>query len=1415
MSLSGASTNDIVDGFMDDGYDYIEAKEIFDAMVQNPNMFSYTRDEVVDYIETTKEEAEIWRKVLEGEEESEEDDFDIPSYDEVYSTNVGKPKIFKIGCDYKGVKVIVEEDKERVYIPSSEYCFIKCINKYLSLIGQKVRIGTKYLNPYGDSLKKLKDVACGAVIKCTCGNSKKGDGYIGQNCTDSCKKEKDDYYKLLMPEIYKVYYSKEKSRVEVQILTKSASKRNPEIAKIYDYGIGICHLGGNEYHAILLKGVSNKRQYIKEDITFKLTMDRKLNCEFVRCKKAEIPINKHRICVSYDIETYTEEGVDKKGKKIKKLIPFALGYEVIDLFKLEVISEYKEVIISNKEENLFNKFFDELDKDPLVPSDAQIYAHNGGRFDNKYAKDFATNVTFNKIISKGSFIKQLSLTTESGKTLKMKDSLPFVLQPLKDACKTFNTSIVKLDFDIVDKSYEWYVEYMDSKDEKTDWRKYLENDVKSLSQVIFGAEKAFSKFGVSMFWFTGLPGIAYHMLNTYCLGMEKLYVPKDPSAVKFIKEAYYGGRVIQWKRFYEDKDEKGMISIDMNSLYPSAMYAGSFPIGEPKMFNSENIKNYSKYPHYIVEAEIEIPNIRYAYHPYRSDDGLLIYPSNKTIVGVYNDVDLKEMVKDGYKIKKVNKGIYWVQSQRIFSNFIEQLYNERNRYKKLGSSHPEYFMEYVLKVVLTSAYGKFSETVKSKSLFKDLDYNQDISNQGKVEAETILANGQKQIDISLARYNVSKPTYIAGYVTAYSRAIVNEIFREINPENIYYSDTDSVYVEKRILDEKNLNCTSALCGFKNDYGENMVITKAIFLDMKRYFLILEDRSDPKNIKKFYKAKFNGLAFKSLKGIDNIIYEQHLDFPNTSAESKMEQVEKMYMNYLDQHNARLASKYYDVPDKEARRMQREWEAENIKEMKLYTEFWNRNNKGVYIETKEMLFRIDPHRRGTWENGEFYSIGYDNKKRDETINHISGKIGEVERICSKRPILSYTEHIKKADGKFSYLEMDGNDKVEEIESYNLKCRRPLIFNENTKINALKDKNYIVHGNAERVRTTLWYGVKIIEENGFVVKKEDVLYLDDKEKVVINGEEKLKGYVINAFGKMNPFLYKNVDELDYTDILPLIAVKGTNENILKYGANYVPEREIIKLLKNIDNNVKFTIKKYQPIYLTGMFFQNSKTYTFTYFTHIPDDPAYIHATNLVKSWEEEKSPDYVIVKYLIEFLEKYKFRGKRIESYIKKLEVKKYGAPGTKIDCQCAFMYQAMELSRVELCTDIYNRSGRVNMDTEKYESISRFTCPVTGNKMKQIQSNIDKGKDKIKGSLSDCVVCITFTSYNYYFVSKIGYDIKDKTDEFTLVQSMINRNPKLMDFFKKMNGMYGNYYVYYGEVDIDSLNNYLPVDRLINV
>lgn len=998
-------------------------------------------------------------------------------------------------------KYIKEFENDNIFIPSSSYCGIKALNKYFELQGRGKDIITyKSVNANKLSKNDLIKHMLKYTIPCECATINRI-----KKCKSECYKSKNKLYKDDDENDNKkwfndncIFKSKDNSDINIsapefckieikdgRVIIKKINKKNKFNKDTMC--IGIVRLVGYKdiHHAVLIK---NRKNIKKSDFKIVRSSRYVLNPEVYNVNKY---INKSykSICCAYDIETYVSVEDDKLN-----LYPAAIGFKIFDIdtgysfTEFEVIENINKLPDETTKNNyeLFDMFFEKLSFycNYISVKKINIYAHNGGRFDNIYATDIP-NVKHKKIIYDGNKIKKLVLE-KNNVTFVFLDSLPFTLDSLEGSCKTFKTTIHKQKFDIINKPKEWYslnynteyhaklknhknfkmlLDYRFNKidaicknskkedySEFKDWVTYLKYDVESLADLLKNVQKMYKDFGFSITNYIGLPGIAWDIMHSYCFGLRLCTIPKDPTIIRFYREGYYGGRTIFFKNRWDSKVNKNdyLICIDMNSLYPSAMYIAGFPCGEPILIKDDD--DWLNKKHFIVEVDIKIPNIRYAIHPVRINN-TLVYPSNQIITGVYNDVDLREMLKDGYEVVKFHRGVYFNRSEKIFNQLIKMIYDKRAYYKSLGSDHEEYNKEYICKILLNSTYGKYNETIyhtneyyESKKFFLKLKKllksesikNLNIKNLTDTEVleyakkylknirYTKLKNSDTYyITTRLENPIVKKPTYIAGYVTSYSRAIVNEIIRKVKAENIYASDTDSLYMPKSVLDKCNLNMTNKLCGFKNDYGDDVMITKAIFLDIKRAYLEFEKKtkvnpityeklSEEKTFKTF-KFKFTGLNFKDVKSICSIL----------RPEDKFSK--------LNVYNSE--EEYYDLMKRceqiaESLLVLNERNEKNI--LKVVISSLSKTKIGVEICDKDMSFVVSPEKRGQWINNEYYSLGYD-LNLDEYISNTENNIGDLEK---------YFE---------SY-----DDVVYKISSFkHLKSNRPLFYPSRFKYKYIKDK------------------------------------------------------------------------------------------------------------------------------------------------------------------------------------------------------------------------------------------------------------------------------------------------------------------------------------------------------------------------
>lgn len=865
--------------------------------------------------------------------------------------NAARGRQVIMASKFEGELYIKEFENNHIYIPPSDYCFIRCIEKFYNIEIPKIGY-----SPLGDSLTKLRE--------CT---NKTIPDIIRMNA--EYKNDEDDDKK---PEDIDFKYT---------FMTMNKKARNLKLGAF----ILVIETDTFEYHAVLVKEKNikdfhkNKKisaeNYLKiyNEILKNITLVPHLNLseDQIILKMPSNRPKKNYVYV-YDIETSSdksivkqevkiliEKGDEEKGIKNKwetkeidveqrKQVPEGLSFAKV-YFSDAPISEKtgKKIDIKLFQPKIgldcYERFLDDVCKNEKdEEGDILIYAHNGGNFDNIFVKRIKT-VKFIEQIKTGR-IKSLTVRhIKSGKTIKFLDTFCFFQASLKDAANYFKIGTNKIEFDIVNKSHKWF-------QENKDWIPYMDQDVIVLAKIVHKFERYIRKqFGSSMTTSIGIPSLAWNYMCKTSLGLNhNVYRTKDPTTRKFFFNSLYGGRVLHYKKLFDSilNNSKGLICLDGNSLFPSAMSMGLYPIGKYTVFpESLSVKDYLNNLKQgclsIVEVTLNSNNQRYPLLPYHDEKGLLIYKSG-TIRGVYNSIDIQEALNDGYTIEKFHRGVYWVAAESIFKNSIEYLYNERDKLKKDNNA-----MEYVLKIILNASYGYLSLLIDKISVFTD---NKDKKSPKYKEPSSIieLYNGQFEINFPLRNSKCDKPVHLSSFILSYARKIMNNIMRKVGPENVWYGDTDSIYIPIEKL--KDIELSDKLGGVKNDYGDGILIKKAIFLDIKRYLLIFN-----KEIKgKTYKAKFNGLNFKSKDCLRN--------FYDGKDKTELSALTKLY------------EKLYNNPT----------EALDIGVMQ---ERWDRCSDEVIISEKEMKYQADPSKRYQWVKDISYPLDFDMKKPFITLGPLT--------------------------------------------------------------------------------------------------------------------------------------------------------------------------------------------------------------------------------------------------------------------------------------------------------------------------------------------------------------------------------------------------------------------------------------------
>jgi hypothetical protein len=369
--------------------------------------------------------------------------------------------------------------------------------------------------------------------------------------------------------------------------------------------------------------------------------------------------------------------------------------------------------------------------------------------------------------------------------------------------------------------------------------KYCQQDCISLYQIIHNFNNLiFEKYHLNIHKFPTLPSLSFGIYRTHYL---KDYPIPLISGQLFndISKSFTGGSTDMFKPYGEN-----IRCYDVNSLYPYIMKSNKFPVGTIRKFIGDiTILNNNDYYWF---GDCDISTKKDLYQPYlqlhnNTKHGMRTISPNGSFNMILNSCEYFNALKD-YNIK-INHG-YFFNSDNIFYDFVNDLYNLRMKYPKTDP------MNMTCKLIMNSLYGRFAmkpiftdqvfvnknqlnKLIEKYEIIELIDLNDDNFFCSFINPK----NFDKDLKISIG---------IASAVTAYSRVYISKF--KNNPDyNLYYTDTDSIFIDSD-LDNKFLN--NDIGNFKLEY----IFKEAVFLGPKIYAGITFDNKYISKIKGYTKPK---------------------------------------------------------------------------------------------------------------------------------------------------------------------------------------------------------------------------------------------------------------------------------------------------------------------------------------------------------------------------------------------------------------------------------------------------------------------------------------------------------------------------------------------------------------------------------
>ena len=338
-----------------------------------------------------------------------------------------------------------------------------------------------------------------------------------------------------------------------------------------------------------------------------------------------------------------------------------------------------------------------------------------------------------------------------------------------------------------------------------------------------------------------------------------------------------------------------LMNFDATSLYPSAMWDNEsiYPRIEsgyhftPDM-NDEIVQKFNTQTFTQGSAILKVlyynpKNLIFQHIPVKETikKTELNRMRNGYILDTLTSVDIQAIIKLSGRLIKVYEGIIYKQNFMIspLKKVVDKLFKLKQKYKK----EKNYLMEKLVKTILNSLYGEnIRKDITEKYCCKSehwmsTQYDENVLDYWKLPNDEYIVKLKEDEGLnSDLDVKITMPSHLGSFILSNSKRIMNNFIRVINgfkTNNIYYTDTDSLYIERKywdVLDTAKL-IGDDLCQGKND-NKSGGIFYGLFLAPKiKYCLTIDEYgiiSEYKTFKGFTDSKRlfdRSQYFEMLKG----------------------------------------------------------------------------------------------------------------------------------------------------------------------------------------------------------------------------------------------------------------------------------------------------------------------------------------------------------------------------------------------------------------------------------------------------------------------------------------------------------------------------------------------------------------------
>lgn len=353
---------------------------------------------------------------------------------------------------------------------------------------------------------------------------------------------------------------------------------------------------------------------------------------------------------------------------------------------------------------------------------------------------------------------------------------------------------------------------------------------------------------------------------------HQILVHNNIKAINLERAAYRGGRT---EVFRMGKINESVFNLDVNSMYPAMMHKHMYPTRLCGYSNDCTLPVLmGLMDKFLVIARVKI----YVEEPCIGiKKNRLIFPVGN-FDAVLTSPELNEVMKVG-AVKNVME-VAWYESAPIFRDYVTHMYGEREKAKQSGDKTRSLFFKYLL----NSLYGKFGQKNEywkeiGEEVNEGSEYLEDFYDFERGNWRLVYHFGGKIWDKSGFKEGYDSFVAIPAFVSAYARCYLWSLIKQAGyRENVYYCDTDSLFVNKVGYERLKPYVEQTRLGYLSNKAEGLLLIN----NVKDYVFNEERnikgiRKDAEEIEKgvFRQHQFSRFRSALKKGNVDIVEEQEV------------------------------------------------------------------------------------------------------------------------------------------------------------------------------------------------------------------------------------------------------------------------------------------------------------------------------------------------------------------------------------------------------------------------------------------------------------------------------------------------------------------------------------------------------------